>query len=108
MTLSKRRNAGAGAFLLSSAALLAACDGNRAAPALENAASPTTVPTPVADSSVPSAKSVLTPPAGAAPPTGSRTNAPLTAAQESTAMPMAGQANDHSAPKAEAKPASAP
>jgi hypothetical protein len=37
-----------------------------------------------------------------------RSNAPMTRNQESNAMPMAGQNNDHSAPAAPDKTASAP
>lgn len=51
------------------------------------------------DTSVPSAGAVLAPGAAAKPDTTSgRTNTSMTRAQESTAMPMPGQNNDHSAP----------
>ena len=62
------------------------------------------------DTSVPSAAAVLATPAAPAKTElpGARTNAPLTAAQESNAMPMAGQANDHSAPQASAPSAGVP
>jgi hypothetical protein len=61
------------------------------------------------DTSVPPAESVLSAASGAAKPAvdATRSNAKLTRAEESTAMPMAGQANDHSAPLP-AKRASAP
>lgn len=86
---------------------------------------PTTPPTPVvnapaptdaratagsaADPSVPSAESVFPPTSVTkvdAPP--ERSNRTMSAAQESTAMPMPGQNNDHSAPLTPAKPASSP
>jgi hypothetical protein len=63
----------------------------------------------VADPSVPPAGAVFAP-ANAAkidPPQG-RSNTAMSAAQESTAMPMPGQSNDHSAPLGPAKRASAP
>ena len=62
------------------------------------------------DPSVPAAASVLTPPASI-PKTdvpGTRSNTTLTRAEESSAMPVAGQANDHSAPVSPAGRASAP
>lgn len=62
------------------------------------------------DTSVPSAAAVL-PPASetprAATPAG-RTNRTMSPTQESTAMPLPGQANDHSAPMAPASRASSP
>jgi len=63
----------------------------------------------VADPSVPPAASVL-PPATAtkADPTLGRSNSTMSAAQESTAMPMPGQNNDHSAPLGPAQRASSP
>ena len=58
--------------------------------------------TPSTDASVPSASSVFNAPAVAADAGASgpqaRANAEMTAAQESRAMPMPGQANDHSVP----------
>lgn len=62
-----------------------------------------------ADPSVPSAESVL-PPVNAtkADPTLGGSNGTLSAAQESTAMPMPGQNNDHSTPLRPAKRASSP
>ena len=62
-----------------------------------------------AETSVPAAASVFAPaPAGSADPAAGRSNKSMTQAQESTAMPMPGQNNDHSAPVGPAKPASAP
>lgn len=64
----------------------------------------------VGDTSVPPAQAVL--PTQASPPTssppGTRNQKSMTRADESTAMPMAGQANDHSAPLPPARRASAP
>lgn len=70
--------------------------------------------TPSTDASLPSASSVFNAPvatvplAGAASPAASapqaRANADLSAAQESRAMPMPGQANDHSVPVVPPKP----
>lgn len=86
---------------------------------------PTTPPTPTvhqpvqseaaatggsaASASVPSAESVFPPTSAAkADATQGRSNSTMSAAQESTAMPMPGQNNDHSAPLGTAKRASAP
>ena len=64
---------------------------------------------PVATTSVPSADSVFSPASAAkADPTLGRSNSTMSAAQESTAMPIPGQNNDHSAPLGPAKRASAP
>ncbi len=61
------------------------------------------------DTSVPPADSVVTPAAAAHPNAAAgRTNSSMTGAQESNAMPLPGQNNDHSAPLAPAKRASAP
>jgi hypothetical protein len=63
----------------------------------------------VANTTVPSAESVLLPANAARPdPALGRSNNAMSAAQESTAMPMPGQNNDHSAPLVPASPASAP
>ena len=60
------------------------------------------------DSSVPKADTVLSPaPATQTDPAAARSNSAMTPAQESSAMPMPGQNNDHSAPLTPAKPASA-
>ena len=73
--------------------------------------------TPSTDASLPSASSVFNAPVATAPsaaatgPAASapqaRANADLSAAQESRAMPMPGQANDHSVPVVPPKPAAA-
>ena len=70
----------------------------------------TTQQSPAPNTTVPSADSVVgpaseTPKADAA---AGRTNSSMTRAQESSAMPMAGQNNDHSAPLASARAASSP
>ncbi len=63
----------------------------------------------VATPSVPSAESVFsTANATKVDPPPGRSNRTMSAAQESTAMPMPGQNNDHSAPLTPAKPASSP
>lgn len=95
------------------ALLLTACDRDRIDPPMPYTA-PATVESGVAlvtgrDASVPAAASVLTPATAAPQPASAgRTNDELTRAQESTAMPMAGQNNDHSAPLAAGRGASAP
>jgi hypothetical protein len=98
--------------LLGSAVCLAACNKppDPATPQAEPATSGVAMPSStLPDPSVPAAASALKAPAAntttEAP--GTRTNATLSGAQESNAMPMAGQANDHSAPLAPAKGASA-
>jgi PBP1b-binding outer membrane lipoprotein LpoB len=98
--------------LIGAAFLLAACDqrpepvASQAESAASSVAMSSSTPP---DPSVPAADSVLRSPAAGttteAP--GTRTNATLSGAQESNAMPMAGQVNDHSAPLAAAKGASA-
>lgn len=98
--------------LLVSAVWLGACD-KRPDPATPQvnvgasgaAQSSSTAP----ETSVPAADSVIKSGTAASPASasGDRTNTALTRAQESNAMPMAGQANDHSAPLAPAKAASA-
>jgi hypothetical protein len=61
------------------------------------------------DTSVPDARSVLAPSVGPmADPTAGRTNGAMTRSQESSAMPLPGQNNDHSAPLSPAKRASSP
>ena len=61
------------------------------------------------DPSLPPIQSVLSPAAATkADPTAGRSNTTMSAAQESTAMPMPGQNNDHSAPLGPAKRASSP
>ena len=64
---------------------------------------------PAASTSVPSAAAVLgTTPATKLDPTAGRRNKAMSRAEESTAMPMPGQNNDHSAPLPPAKRASSP
>jgi len=59
------------------------------------------------NTSVPPAADVITPPPDTkADPAAGRSNKAMTRAQESTAMPMPGQNNDHSAPLAPARGAS--
>ena len=92
---------------------LIGCDKAPPAPPL-----PQTTPTPLqtapttgagTDASVPAAGSVLTPaPQAKADPAAGRTNSTLSRSQESTAMPLPGQNNDHSAPLPPAKRASGP
>jgi hypothetical protein len=108
-----------GVLLLCSLAalLLGACDRRNAEttapPVVQQApARAETSQTPSANpgTSVPAADSVLTPAPGASQPgtAAVRSNSGMTAAQESSAMPMAGQNNDHSAPVATGKRASSP
>lgn len=80
---------------------LGACDKPPPEPPVANASVP--------DPSVPPAETVRAPAeAASADPTAARSNTPLSAAQESAAMPLPGQNNDHSAPAAPAERASAP
>ena len=98
------------------ALLLSACSKENVDPPPVVTNPPTTVGTaPVgstqgSDASVPSAASVFAAeaPASAAAAASTRTNAPLTDAQEKNAMPMAGQGDSHSAPKTTDKSASSP
>lgn len=93
------------------ALLLVACDKRPGDPLMPPPATVSTststgsAASPAADPSLPTAASVIAPAAegtaAPAPSTG-RTNAGLTNSQESSAMPMAGQNNDHSAPLAPA------
>jgi hypothetical protein len=93
---------------------LVACDKTPSSPPMPTVSQPVATPsgaTPgsVAESSVPLAASVF--PSANAPKseeTASRSNSTMSATQESTAMPMPGQNNDHSAPLGPAKHASAP
>lgn len=62
-----------------------------------------------ADASLPAAASVITPAtASKADPAAGRTNSVMSRDQETSAMPLPGQNNDHSAPLTPAKRASAP
>ena len=97
--------------LAAAATFLAGCDGTPAkpAPAMQEAAQPVSPQAPSTDASVPPAASVITPGAVPKPEApGARTNRSMTRAEESSAMPMPGQNNDHSAPLAPAKGASTP
>lgn len=92
---------------------LGACDKTPSSPPLPTVNQPVATQTgtragSVAESSVPPAASVF--PSANAPPqaTAGRSNSTMSAAQESTAMPMPGQNNDHSAPLGPARRASAP
>jgi hypothetical protein len=98
-----------------SALLLNACDRGQLGPTrpkveVNKVESGTATQSPALNTTVPAADSVVspanqTPKAGVA--TG-RSNSAMTRAQESSAMPMAGQNNDHSAPLKSEKGASAP
>ncbi len=94
--------------------LVAGCDKKRPDSPAPQVRSDTAVPIPATagpgNTSVPAAATVLTPAESRANanPTEVRTNKTMTRAEESAAMPMAGQANDHSAPLATDKRASAP
>jgi hypothetical protein len=73
-----------------------------ATPVVDNAA----VATSSTDQSVPAAETVLTPAKDIKlDPAAGRVNTTMTKTQESTAMPLPGQANDHSAPLPASKPA---
>lgn len=96
------------------ALLMSACDkrpSNAPLPVVERVTANTgSTAAPAGSTSVPPADTVVTPPGdvpkGAA--TAGRANQSMTRAEESAAMPMAGQNNDHSAPVAPAKRASSP
>ena len=93
---------------------LAACDKGRLDPARPRVeAGPAVAAAPTGagrDSSVPAADSVATPAANVASKVdpGTRSNAGLTRAEESSAMPVSGQSNSHSAPLSPATRASSP
>jgi hypothetical protein len=90
------------ALAASTILLLSACDKNAADPPLPRAEVFPVAPSTPGDTSVPSASSVMTPAEPTPPkdsPPATRSDQPLTKAQESAAMPLGGQANDHSAPK---------
>jgi hypothetical protein len=100
--------------LCASALSLGACDQTPTAPRAPMVGQPVTGEPGVTagsavDPSVPSAASVFSPASAALadPPTG-RSNSAMSATQESTAMPMPGQNNDHSAPLGPARRASQP
>ncbi|WP_338412874.1 hypothetical protein [uncultured Sphaerotilus sp.] len=99
------------AAVIATALVLSACNKKPSqppSPVVAPAQNPS-VPTSsgAADPSVPEAGSVLTPavPAKADPAAG-RSNSAMSRTQESSAMPLPGQNNDHSAPLTPAKPAS--
>jgi hypothetical protein len=78
-------------------------------PASAGPALPVSAAARAGETSVPAAASVFTPArAASADPSAGRSNNSMNATQESTAMPMPGQNNDHSAPLGPAKPASSP
>ena len=96
--------------LLATVCALGACDRD---PDLPRPGKPTmnaVPPPPVRDASVPAADSVLTGAVTVTPPEapGTRSNRAMSRAEESAAMPMAGQAGDHSAPLAPRKGAGTP
>ena len=102
------------AALCLSTMLLGACDKGRPTPPMptvepvkaEAVGTQPAVTTP----SVPAADSVLAPGNNTPKPdpTAGRTNTRMTRAEESSAMPMPGQNNDHSAPVSPARRASSP
>ena len=99
------------AALIAAALVLGAC--SKAPPEsstpivtpVQNTAAPTT--SGASDTSVPDAGSVLSPAAKADPATG-RSNRAMSRDQQSSAMPLPGQNNDHSAPPTPAKRDSGP
>lgn len=95
------------------AVLLCACQKTApegSAPPSAAQAVPGTQPGSAANTSVPPADAVVAPAADKpkADPAAGRTNSAMSRKQESSAMPLPGQNNDHSAPLSSAKPASAP
>jgi hypothetical protein len=100
------------------ALLLAACSKESIDPPLPTVVTPSpssigAAPqssSPNSDTSVPPAASVFAadPPASTSANASIQTSATLSEAQEKTAMPMAGQADSHSAPKTTDKSASSP
>ena len=92
---------------------LSSCSKSPAVPPLPKVATERVEPRPTtgvaSDVSVPTAESVLTPAnAVKVDPAAGRSNNAMSRAQESSAMPMPGQNNDHSAPLPAAKRASGP
>lgn len=92
--------------------LLLGCERDKVAPPIRRVEAvqvePVPVPQGAPNTTVPTADSVFSPAAVAAKPdaTAVRTNKALTRSEESNAMPLPGQANDHSAPSAAARRAS--
>jgi hypothetical protein len=102
-----------GAALVLIALVMSACSKAPAAPPAPVTTAPQIESSParggVSDTSVPDAASVLAPSGGPkSDPAAGRTNDAMTRAQESGAMPMPGQNNDHSAPVNPARRASSP
>lgn len=97
-------------FACAAASLLVACSKASPEPGPDLAHLPKVPGTQaggVSDSSVPKADTVISPvPATQADPAAARANRTMSPAQESSAMPMPGQNNDHSAPLTPAGPAS--
>jgi len=92
---------------------VSACDrvgSDPPSPRAESAGTDVRSPAAVAPTSVPPADTVLAPAPATPPPdtTAGRSNSTMSRSEESTAMPMPGQNNDHSAPVAPAKRASGP
>lgn len=101
------------AGLCSTLLALTACDrvgSDPPSPRAESAAAEVVTPAPAVPTSVPPADSVMAPARDVPPPdaTAGRSNSTMSRAEESTAMPMPGQNNDHSAPVVPAKRASGP
>ncbi len=100
--------------ICAAALLLSACDKTPATPPKPTVSQPGptlsgAMAAPAVDPSLPSAESALTPAnAARADSALGRSNNTMSATQESTAMPMPGQNNDHSAPLGPARRASAP
>ena len=96
-----------------SALLLGACERDRVTPPItrvEPARVDTSMQNAGTNTTVPSAETVFSPAAETPKPavTAVRENKAMTRVEEATAMPMAGQANDHSAPVGAARRASGP
>lgn len=101
-------NAAALVSLVSLALALAACE-RAPSPMVATNPAPTPVGAAASDTSVPPADSVLVPAVAAkADPAAGRSNKSMSRTQETGAMPMPGQNNDHSAPLTPDKPASGP
>lgn len=90
--------------LLIAGITLAGCERRPSNPDLPKTATTSAVPAPpVADTSLPSASAALNAPDGKmqSPTIAVRDNSQMSKATESAAMPVGGQANNHSAPKPE-------
>jgi hypothetical protein len=102
-----------GVFLLVLALVMSACSKAPPTPPVPDSTATQNETMPArggsSDTSVPDAGSVLSPSAEPkVDPAAERTNKAMTRGQESSAMPMPGQNNDHSAPAAPARRASSP